>query len=128
MTTASMAAILVKTGLIDPQAIDDPAGFDNCVTAGKVAEAVILIESEQETKLCNLEAEAAAMRQVMHDTRRFARMQPADGDYFWPKLDAAIEGTAGRELLAEFERLKQLVESRGDGEQEEPKRETRNEP
>lgn len=43
MTTSELADILVKTGLVHPQAVEDPEGFDNYETLGQIIEAAVEI-------------------------------------------------------------------------------------
>lgn len=46
MTTKQLADILVRAGLVEPQAVDDPEGFDNYVTVGQISEAALLVTAK----------------------------------------------------------------------------------
>jgi len=43
MTTRQLADILVRAGVVQPQAVEDPEGYDNCETLGRIAEAATLV-------------------------------------------------------------------------------------
>lgn len=45
MKTEELAGILVKTGLVQTAAVEDPEGYDNYATVGRISEAAALIDS-----------------------------------------------------------------------------------
>lgn len=49
MKTETLASILIKAGLVPPQAVEDPEGFDNYATAGRIAEAAVMVTAKEST-------------------------------------------------------------------------------
>ncbi len=61
MTTNELADILVKAGLVDRRAVDDPEHFDNYVTAGRISEAAIMVTAHESADSAKREAGAAKL-------------------------------------------------------------------
>ena len=47
MTTQHLADILVRCGVVDRRAVEDPDGFDNYRTLGCIAEAAVVITAAE---------------------------------------------------------------------------------
>lgn len=60
-----LASILVKTGIVDAMAVDDPEGYDMHATREAINEAAVLINAEISERLATLAPTADALPYIV---------------------------------------------------------------